>query len=77
MREIKTPQSRIDRCYRRILCRNTGPSLIQMELEGVNMVDVREFLGIKSIRYKIEKGTLERIGHVIRMEDFRLVKTAV
>ena len=48
-----------------------------MELEGVNMVDVREILGIKSTRYKIEKITLERIGHVIRMEDSRLVKTVV
>ena len=48
-----------------------------MELEGVNMVDVREFLGIKSIRYKIEKKTSERIGHVIRMEDSQLMKTAV
>ena len=41
------------------------------------MFDVREKLGIKSIRWKIEKRTLERIGHVMRMDDSRLVKIAV
>ena len=77
VREIKSLQSWIDRCYRRIWGRNTGPPLIQMQQQGVNMFDVREALGIKSIRYKIEKRILERIGHIIRMDDARLVKTAV
>ena len=42
-----------------------------------NMYDVREKLGIKSIRLKIEMRILERIGHVMRMDDSRLVKIAV
>ena len=77
VRESKTLQSWIDRSYKRLWCRNTCPPLIQIELEGVNLVDMREFFGIKSIRYKIEKRTLARIGHVIRMEDSRLVETVV
>ena len=52
------------------------PPLIQMQQEGKNMQDVRNSLGIKSIRAKIEKRTLERIGHIMRVEDNRMVKAA-
>ena len=38
------------------------------------MQDVRNELGVKSVRYKIEKRCLERIGHVMRMDDERKVK---
>ena len=41
------------------------------------MEDVRRELGVKSVRWKVEKRVLERIGHVMRMEDGRLVKSAV
>ena len=41
------------------------------------MYDVRRELGVMSIRYKIEKRVLERIGHVMRMDDDRTVKAAV
>ena len=41
------------------------------------MVDVREEFGVKSLRWKIEKRVLERIGHVVRMDDGRMVKAVV
>ena len=41
------------------------------------MEDVRRSLGVKSIRWKVEKRILERIGHVMRMEDDRMTKAAV
>ena len=41
------------------------------------MVDVRRELGVKSLRWKIEKRCLERIGHVLRMDDSRMVKAVV
>ena len=41
------------------------------------MVDMRKVLGIKSIRWKIEKRVLERIGHVMRMENSRKTKAFV
>ena len=50
---------------------------MQMQREGKNMFDVRRELGVKSVRQKIEKRVLDRIGHVMRMEDTRLVKAAV
>ena len=75
--EIKKLQSMMDKKYRQIWSRQTGPPLMQLQQEGKNMHDVRKDLGIKSIRWKIEKRVLERIGHVLRMEDDRTVKAAV
>ena len=43
----------------------------------MNMQDVRTRLGVKSIRWKIEKRVLERIGHVMRMENTRVTKAFV
>ena len=40
------------------------------------MFDIRRELGVKSVRQKVEKRILERIGHVFRMEDTRLTKAA-
>ena len=48
-----------------------------MQEEGYNMQDVRNELGVKSVRWKIEKRVLERIGHVMRMEDDRTTKAVV
>ena len=48
-----------------------------MQEEHVNMQDIRNNMEIRSIRTKIEKRTLERLGHVMRMEDNRHVKIAV
>ena len=76
-REIKRLQSCMDKKYRYIWSRKTGPPLVQMQQEHKNMWDVRRELGVKSVRYKIEKRVLERVGHVMRMEDDRTVKAAV
>ena len=69
VREIGKLQSFVDRCYRYVWSRKTGPPLMQMQREGKNMADVRKDLGVKTLRWKIEKRVLERIGHVIRMGD--------
>ena len=50
--------------------------LREMQAKHVNMQDIRTELGIKSLDSKIEKRVLERIGHIMRMEDDRLVKAA-
>lgn len=76
-REIKQMQSFMDKIYRHIWSRKTGPPLIQMQNEGKNRFDVRKDLGVASLRWKIEKRVLERIGHVMRMDDERITKVAV
>ena len=48
-----------------------------MEESGKNMQDVRNELKIKSIRWKIEKRVLQRIGHILRMDDRRMTKIAI
>ena len=48
-----------------------------MEKERKNMADVRRELGVKSLRWKIEKRVLERIGHVMRMSDERMAKAVI
>ena len=50
---------------------------MQMQMEGKNMEDVRRELGVRSLRWKIEKRILERIGHVMRMGDERMTKAVV
>ena len=75
--EIKRMQKVVDRAYRYIWSSKNKPPLMQMEEERVNMVDVRRTLGVKSLRMKIEKRVLERIGHVMQMDDGRTVKAAV
>ena len=70
-------QSMVDKAYRYIWSNKKGPPLIKMQKEGVNMVDVRKSLGVKLIRWKIEKRVYERIGHVLRMEDGRMVKSVM
>ena len=47
---------------------------MEMQQKGVNMQDLRNELGVTTIRTKIEKRVMERIGHVIRMEDTRMTK---
>ena len=65
--ELKKIQSCVDKMYRHVWSRKTKPPLIQMEEEGKNMQDLRNELGLRSIRWKVEKRCLERIGHVMRM----------
>ena len=77
VKEIQWLQSLVDRAYRYIWSNKKKLPLVQIQQEGVNMVDVREALGVKSLRWKIEKQVYESIGHVLRMEDGRLVKALV
>ena len=77
VKELKKIQSCVDKMYRHVWSRKTKPPLRQMEEEGKNMQDLRNEMGLKSVRLKVEKRCLERIGHVMRMEDDRMVKAAV
>ena len=77
VREIRRLQSFMDRCYRYIWGNKRQPPLLQMQAEQKNMYDVRKELGVQSVRWKIEKRVLERIGHVFRMEDWRVTKACV
>jgi len=43
-----------------------------METEKVNMFGIRKLLGIESLRAKIERRSLQRMGHVLRMSNDRL-----
>ena len=76
IKEIKELQQWMDRAYRFIWSNKTGPPLRQMQNEHRNMYDVRKRLRVTSIRSKIEKRVLERVGHIMRMEEGRLVKQA-
>ena len=77
VREIKKLQSMVDRYYRWVCSRKTMPPLIQMQKEGKNMADVSKELGVRSMKWKIEKRILERIEHVMRMGYERMTKVAV
>ena len=72
--EIKRMQKFVDKAYRYVWRRRDRAPLVQMQEEGVNMVDVRRELGVRSLRWKIEKRCLERIGHVLRMRDDRMMR---
>ena len=48
-----------------------------MERENVYMQDLRNILDIKTLRWKNEKRTLEKIGHKLRKSDRRTTKAAV
>ena len=77
VKEIKRLQSYIDKAYRYVWSNKSKPPLRQMQEEGKRMEDVRKELGVRSLRWKIEKRVLERIGHVMRMEEGRMVKAVV
>ena len=48
-----------------------------MQRLHINMQDIRNKLEVKSLRWKVEKSVLQRIGHVLRMENDKPTKTAV
>ena len=54
-KEIQKLQSMVDRFYRYVWSRKMGLPLMQMEREKKSMADVRRELGVKSLRWKIEK----------------------
>ena len=73
--EISKLQRVLDEAYRYIWSKkNKGPVRIQMETEKVNMFGIRQMLGIESLRAKIERRSLQRMGHVLRMPNDRLTK---
>ena len=74
LRDLQKLQKQVDRMYRYIWSNKRGPPLMQMQEEQVNMQDIRNILGAKSIRWKIEKRVLQRIGHVFCLDDDSLVK---
>ena len=75
--EVKRMQQQVDKLYRQVWSSKTKPPLIEMEERGVNMFGVRRKLGVKTLETKITKRVLQRIGHVLRMENGRLTKSAV
>ena len=48
-----------------------------MQEHGLNIADFRKVLKVSTIRNKIEKAHLMRMGHMQRMSDDRIVKQAV
>ena len=72
--EINRIQRKVDQCYRYVWSSKTQPPLKEMEQKHKNSWNVRKELRIKSVRSKIEKRSMERLGHMIRMPDDRRVK---
>jgi len=73
-KDVKKLQSWMDKCYRYVWSDRNGQPLRQMQERHENMQDVRNRLNVKSVQWKIEKRVLERVGHVMRMGNDRLVK---
>jgi len=76
-KDMNRLQRWMDKCYRYVWSDRNGQPLRQMSARGMNMQDVRSSLNVKSVRWKIEKRVLERIGHVIRMGNERMTKIMV
>lgn len=76
-KEIKAMQTFVDKKYRYIWSEKNGEPLRQMQEQGINMADIRKTLKVSTIRNKIEKAHLMRMGHILRMSDDRIVKQAV
>ena len=70
-------QTFVDKKYRYIWSEKNGEPLRQMQEQGINMADIRKTLKVSTIRNKIEKAHLMRMGHILRMSDDRIVKQAV
>ena len=49
-RDVKTLQNWMDKCYRYVWSDRNRQPLRQMQERGVNMGDVRNMLGVKSIK---------------------------
>ena len=76
-REMKKLQQWMDKRYRYTWSHHKEAPLRTMQRTGQNMQDIRNLLGIRSVQWKIEKRSLQRIGHVMRLNDDRPVKRAV
>ena len=82
MNELKRLQQCIDRIYRYVWSRKTKPPTRKMEKEHKNMADVRAELGVRSVRWKVEKslGKTRTYNSIIicimRMDDSRMTEAA-
>ena len=76
-KDVNKLQRWMDKCYRFVWSDRNGEPLRQMAERHVNMTDVRQSFGIKSVEWKIERRVLERIGHEMWMENDRLTKAVV
>ena len=54
-RDVKKLEQFMDRCYRYVCSNRNGQPLRQMEAQGINVIDVREQQGVKSVKWRIEK----------------------
>ena len=69
--KTKRIQSWIDKRYGYMWSNKKEEPLRQVERNRMNMQDMRNELDVKTIRSKIEKSHLVRIGHIARMSDER------
>ena len=77
MKDLKKLQQWADKCYRYIWSRKTEQLLRQMEREGRNVCKMwGTYSESKTIRWKVERRVLQRIGHVMRMDNERATKEA-
>ena len=72
--ELNRMQSKIDQGYRFIWSSKNKPPLREIEEKRKNRWDIRKALRIRSILSKVERRSLERFGHVIRMPEDRTTK---
>ena len=70
-------QTFVDKKYRYIWSEINGEPLKQLLEQGIIMADIRKTLEVSTIRSKIEKSHLMRMGHILRMSDDKIVKQAV
>ena len=64
-------QKKVDRCYRYVWSSKNQPPLKEMEKKRKNMWNVRKEMRVKTMRMKVEKRSLERMGHVLRLPEDR------
>ena len=69
--EIARMQKKVDRCYRYVWSSKNQPPLKEMEKKRKNMWNVRKEMRVKTMRMKVEKRSLERMGHVLRLPEDR------
>ena len=67
----------LGKCHRYVWSDRKDEPLRQMSERRVNMVDIRERLGVKSVAWKVEKRGLNRIEYMLRMGNERLMKGIV
>ena len=67
--EIRNSQRYVDKLYRYVWSDKKKKPLREIQEKKINVFQVRKDLGVGSLEMKIEKRTLERIGHVLRMKN--------